>query len=49
LTSRAEHVGEGRQNAEFCHDSMHLGLGRDAQGDELGTLCRVRDYAELLR
>jgi hypothetical protein len=49
LAARAEHVIEWWQDAELCHDGVHLGLGRDAQGDELGPLCRVRDYAELLR
>ena len=38
LTSRAEHVVEGWQDAELCHDGVHLGLGRDAEGDELGPV-----------
>jgi hypothetical protein len=38
LTSRAEHVVERWQDAELCHDGVHLGLGRDAESDELGTV-----------
>ena len=42
LAARAEHVVEWRQDAELCHEGVHPGVGRDAEGDELGTLCRRR-------
>ena len=45
--TRAEHVRERRQDADLGHHCVPLGLGRGAQGHQLGPLCRGRDYAEL--